>query len=95
MDRSYSILFIWRRNSARDPRAEAVVTRHNNGCFHTSSAAVEPAAEVDATTLQVVQHGGYPTGGLRPKQKHLDATKQKHLDAIGIAQADSLNAQTS
>ena len=67
MDRPYNMLFISRRNSARSLMAEAVVNRHGNGRFHAFSAAIEPAAEVDATTLQVLEQIGYPTEGLRPK----------------------------
>ena len=67
MDRPYNMLFISRRNSARSLMAEAVVNRHGNGRFHAFSAAVEPAAEVDATTLQMLEQVGYPTEGLRPK----------------------------
>jgi arsenate reductase (thioredoxin) len=66
MDRPYNMLFISRRNSARSLMAEAVVNRHGNGRFHACSAAFEPAAEVDATTLQMLEQSGYPTEGLRP-----------------------------
>ena len=67
MDRPYSMLFISRRNSARSLMAEAVVNRHGKDRFRAFSAAVDPATEVDPTTLQVLEQGGYPTEGLRPK----------------------------
>ena len=67
MDRPYNMLFISRRNSARSLMAEAVVNRHGNGRFHAFSTAVEPAAEVDATALQMLEQSGHPPEELRPK----------------------------
>lgn len=67
MDRPYGVLFVSRRNSARSLMAEAVVNCHGKGRFCAFSAAVEPASEVDATTLQVLEQAGYSSEDLRPK----------------------------
>jgi arsenate reductase len=61
------MLFISRQNSARSLMAEAVVNRHGQDRFRAFSAAVEPASEVDPTTLQVLERAGYAIEGLRPK----------------------------
>jgi arsenate reductase (thioredoxin) len=67
MDRPYGMIFVSRRNSARSLMAEAVVARHGKGRFRGFSAGVEPAANIDPITLEVLQQAGYPTEGLRPK----------------------------
>jgi arsenate reductase (thioredoxin) len=67
MHREYCVLFISRRNSARSLMAEAVVNRHGKGRFRAFSAGVEPAAEADKMTAEVLEQGGYPATELRPK----------------------------
>jgi arsenate reductase (thioredoxin) len=67
MDRPYGMLFISRRNSSRSVMAEAVVNRHGKGRFRGFSAGVEPATDVDPTTLGVLQQAGYRTEALRSK----------------------------
>ena len=67
MEREYHVLFISRRNSSRSLMAEAVVNRHGKGRFRAFSAGVEPTPQVDPMTLDLLEQGGYPTAGLRPK----------------------------
>ena len=67
MERQYCVLFISRRNSARSLMAEAVVNRHGKGRFRAFSAGVDPAAEADRITLEVLEQAGYATGDARPK----------------------------
>lgn len=57
----YCVLFISRRSSARSPKAEALVNRHRKGRFRAFG--VEPVADIDSTTVELLEQGGYPLLG--------------------------------
>ena len=56
----YCVLFISRRSSARSPKAEALVNRHGKGRFRAFG---EPVADIDSTTVELLEQGGYPLLG--------------------------------
>lgn len=66
-DRVFHVLFLSRRNSARSLIAEAFLNKAGRGRFRAYSAGVEPAAEPDANTLDVLRMAGFETERLRPK----------------------------
>jgi arsenate reductase len=59
--------FNFRRNAVRSPVAEAVVNRRGKGRFRGFSAGVEPLADADPITIEVLRQAGYATEGLRSK----------------------------
>jgi protein-tyrosine-phosphatase len=66
-DHTYRVLFLSQRNSARSIMAEAILNAIGRGGFVAYSAGVRPASELDAITLELLEHAKLSTEGLRPK----------------------------
>lgn len=83
-DKTYSILFLSRRGSARGLMAEAVVNRYGKGKFKAFSAAVEPAEAPDPQALEALRRAGYAVEGLRPKHwnEFVEGDHSVHLDFV-------------
>jgi len=66
-DRTYHVLFLSQRNSARSIMAEAILNSVGKGRFVAYSAGVRPASSVDPITLELLEHANLPTQGLQPQ----------------------------
>jgi arsenate reductase len=65
--RPYRVLFLCTGNSARSILAESVLARLGAGRFVAYSAGSSPKGAVHALALELLEHEGYPTQGLRSK----------------------------
>jgi arsenate reductase (thioredoxin) len=65
-ERSYQVLFLSRRNSARSIMAEAILNSVGSGRFVAHSAGVEPAQSVEPIALELLEHAGLRRSGLQP-----------------------------
>lgn len=66
-ERIYNVLFLCSANSARSILAESVLNHLGAGRFHAFSAGSFPKGQVDPRALELLQHLGLPTDGLRSK----------------------------
>src|SRR5262245_30172896 len=66
-ERTYRVLFLSQRNSARSIMAEAILNTVGKGRFVAYSAGVRPASSVDPITLELLEHAKLPTHGLQPQ----------------------------
>jgi arsenate reductase (thioredoxin) len=66
-EKSYQVLFLSQRNSARSILAEAILNSLGSGKFHAFSAGVRPVKQVDPIAIEILQHAALPTEHLRPK----------------------------
>lgn len=80
-DKIFRVLFLSRRNSARSIMAEAVLNGLKNPNFVAYSAGIEPAADIDLETLELLQQAGLSTDGLYPK----------HFSQFGVEGARELD----
>ena len=60
-EKTYHVLFLSRRNSARSILAEALLNRDGRGRFKAYSAGVEPPTDVDPIVIDLLQSVGLPT----------------------------------
>lgn len=67
MDKSYNILFLCNRNSARSIIAEALATTLSHGLFIGYSAGANPSGFVHPFALEIAKSMGYPVQLLRSK----------------------------
>jgi arsenate reductase len=67
MAKSYNVLFLCTGNSARSTMAEVLLNHWGGRLFHAFSAGSHPMGEVNPLTLELVEHLGLPTRGLRSK----------------------------
>jgi arsenate reductase len=67
VEKTYHVLFLSRRNSARSILAEVIVNRNGRGRFQAYSAAVAPSAAIDPHVTELLQSVDLPTAGLRSK----------------------------
>jgi protein-tyrosine-phosphatase len=65
-DRPVRVLFVCTGNSARSIFAESHLRRLGGGEFEVFSAGTEPRG-INPLTLEILEAGGYPTGGLSSK----------------------------
>jgi arsenate reductase len=63
----YNVLFLCTGNSARSILAEAIINQAGKGKFRGFSAGSHPKGQVHPIALDVLQHLGFPTEGLRSK----------------------------
>src|SRR5215510_1756313 len=68
--KTYHVLFLSQRNSARSILAEAILNAVGGGRFRAYSAGVRPVQDIDPIVLELLEHAGHPTEGLRTK--HFD-----------------------
>jgi arsenate reductase len=66
-ERSYNVLFLSRRNSARSILAEAVLNKLGKARFKGYSAAVAPASAIDAHVIELLQSNGLAVPAMPPK----------------------------
>ncbi len=66
-ERSYNVLFICTRNSARSIMAESILDKDGAGRFRAFSAGSRPTSTVNPLALKVLKSFGYSTEGLRAK----------------------------
>jgi arsenate reductase len=68
----FNVLFLCTGNSARSIMAEAAINHPAIGAgkFKGFSAGSRPKGEVHPLALELLQHGGLPTSGLRSKSWH-------------------------
>jgi len=66
-DRTYGVLFVCTRNSARSILAEGILNGLGQGRFQAHSAGSHPAGAVHPVALQTLAAMGLPTGGYRSK----------------------------
>ena len=66
-DQKYKILFLSLRNSVRSLMAEAVTNHLGKGRFVGASAGLEPQADIDALSREVLRTAEIPFHGLRPQ----------------------------
>jgi protein-tyrosine-phosphatase len=82
-EKTYKIMFLSNRNTARSILAEAVANRKGGGRFKAYSAGLAPAAEVDPLVLDILKLSGYPTEGLHPKSwQEFAGTDSPQLDFV-------------
>jgi arsenate reductase (thioredoxin) len=66
-EKTFGVLFLSRRNSARSLMAQKVLDRNGAGRFRSYSAASQPVAAIDPTTRRMLDELGYDSSDLRPK----------------------------
>ncbi|MDR6291197.1 MULTISPECIES: arsenate reductase/protein-tyrosine-phosphatase family protein [Inquilinus] len=66
-EKTFTVLFLSRRNSARSVLAEAFLNKVGKSQFRAYSAAVEPAPALAPQTIQLLKQAGLSAEGLRPK----------------------------
>lgn len=66
-DGTYHVLFLSRRNSARSIMAEAILNKIGQGRFKASSAAIDPAATIDPTVIQLMRDNDLQVSSSTPK----------------------------
>jgi len=62
-----NVLVVCEKNSVRSVMAEALLNRFGDGRFRGFSAAIEPGAEVDPLTLEILKSSGLPATDLKPR----------------------------
>jgi protein-tyrosine-phosphatase len=67
MTRTYHVLFLSKRNSARSIMAEAILNQVGRGEFVAHSAGVRPGPRVEPVVLELLEHAKVPTSDLRVK----------------------------
>ncbi len=68
--RSYNVLFVCTRNSARSIFAEAILSDLGGERFQAFSAGTEPGIAVSGHAMDVLRRMGHETGSLSPKSIH-------------------------
>ncbi|MGC2032273.1 MAG: arsenate reductase ArsC [Steroidobacteraceae bacterium] len=82
-DKVYNVLFLCTGNSARSILAEAIINKLGKGKFRGFSAGSHPKGQVHPIALDVLQHLGFPTEGLRSKSwDEFAAPNPLHLDFV-------------
>src|SRR5262245_39188483 len=67
MDKSFNVLFLSQRNSARSLLAAALLNSLGRNRFRAYSAGVRPAHAADAVTLELLDHAGIEPEDIQPK----------------------------
>jgi protein-tyrosine-phosphatase len=81
--KTYHVLFLSQRNSARSILAEAVLNRDGRGRFSGYSAGVVPPTAVDPLVVELMQSVGLPTERLRSKHfREFSEFGQQELDFV-------------
>src|SRR5262245_1148163 len=81
--KTYHVLFLSQRNTARSILAEAILNRDGRGRFRGHSAGVVPPTNVDPLVLELMQSVGLPTEGLRSKHfREFSEFGQQELDFV-------------
>lgn len=65
--KTFRVLFLSRRNSARSLMAEAILNKVGRGRFVALSAGVQPAEAVEPHTRQLLEWAGFETASIRPR----------------------------
>ena len=82
-EKIYNVLFLCTGNSARSILAESITNKLGRGKFRGFSAGSHPKGQVHPIALELLQHLGYPTDGLRSKNWDEFATPSSpHLDFV-------------
>lgn len=82
-DRTYTVLFLSQRNSARSIMAESILNTIARGKFRAFSAGVRPAAQVDPLALEVLQHAQVPVPEHGPRNcTEFNASDAPPLDFV-------------
>lgn len=66
-ERTYNVLFLSRRNSARSILAEAVLNKKGKGLFKGYSAAVSPAGAIEPHVIELLQSNGLAVPATPPR----------------------------
>ena len=66
--RALNVLFVCEKNSIRNVMAEALLNRFGDGRFRGFSAAVEPGAELNPLTVEILKSSGLPATTLKPRK---------------------------
>lgn len=69
-EKIYNVLFLCTGNSARSILGEALMNKLGKGRFRAFSAGSDPKGEVHPMSLEVLDHLGFATEGLRSKNWH-------------------------
>jgi protein-tyrosine-phosphatase len=75
MSETFNVLFLSQRNSARSVMAEAILNHFGKGRFRASSAGVHPAADVEPTVYELLDHAKIPYVPSKPKH-YLDLARK-------------------
>ena len=59
-EKTYSVLFLSQRNSARSIMAESILNTISRGKFRAYSAGVRPAGELDPIVVELLEHAQVP-----------------------------------
>ena len=68
MDKTFNVLFLSQRNSARSVVAAALLTSMGKGQFRAYSAGVRPAPSMDPVALEVLAHAGLEPDNATPRR---------------------------
>ncbi len=92
--RALNVLFVCEKNSIRSIMAQALLDRFGDGRFRAFSADLEPAADVDPLTVEMLKASGLATANLKPHNLNEftapDAPKMDFVISIGNGVAAAL-----
>jgi arsenate reductase len=82
-EKTYQVLFLSRRNSARSIMAEAILNDVGRGGFRAYSAGVAPGPFVEPAVIELMRSSGLPVGMERPRHFAEFAAKgARYLDFV-------------
>lgn len=82
-EKTYSVLFLSQRNSARSIMAESLLNTISRGKFQAYSAGVRPARELDPIVLELLEHAQVPLPDHGPRHyAEFSSTDAPPLDFV-------------